>query len=276
MPGKRDRNLRSGDLAEGLALLAFREFSAVAPFPREEDFGIDAMCTLIREEGRALIPENTFAIQIKACSVREIELDQGQLHWLASVDVPFFHVLVDRQTTSLELYTYEWIHALHFEGAATFTVDRPDDAAFFQAQPGLISFKPARAWLGPPILRLSLSELVERDGRRKVYSLLKIWCDIVASIIRVREHNMYPKYRWNTGEAPSLHGSSLFATCTDEELARIFRDLLPLLHKLELSLGASKPGAEFFPEIQALGHKAKSLGVDVPFPLHPSLRVPKG
>src|SRR5689334_5247257 len=58
MPGVRDRNLRSGDLQEGLGIFLLKAVALVAPVPRPEDVGNDAFATLIRPEGtRRLIPD---------------------------------------------------------------------------------------------------------------------------------------------------------------------------------------------------------------------------
>ena len=69
MPGKRSNNLRKGDLAEGFSILALRSFTAVAPVPREEDVGIDVICTLLRPEGKLLYAEDSFFVQIKSASI---------------------------------------------------------------------------------------------------------------------------------------------------------------------------------------------------------------
>ena len=57
MPGSRGRNFRGGDLAEGLGLELLRPFAFIAPVPRPEDVGIDAVATLIRRETHRLIAE---------------------------------------------------------------------------------------------------------------------------------------------------------------------------------------------------------------------------
>ena len=43
MPGERDGNIRSGDIKEDLGMLLLKGIAAVAPVPRTEDVGIDAV-----------------------------------------------------------------------------------------------------------------------------------------------------------------------------------------------------------------------------------------
>ena len=54
--GKRIRNYRTGDRAEDLGIFLFKAFCAIAPIPRQEDFGLaDAVATLLRSEGKVLV-----------------------------------------------------------------------------------------------------------------------------------------------------------------------------------------------------------------------------
>ncbi len=280
MPGRRDRNLLSGDLNEDLAVLMLRELSAVAPFRRQEDFGIDAMCTLVREEGRDLLPEDTFAVQIKSSSVRSVTLTKSQREWLESVDVPFFHAVVDREAATLELYSYEWLTSLQLESAATLTIDPDPSETGTATQPGLIAFEssdpkrsgrkvrvPAKVWLGPPILRVSQGALRDAACRKECFDLLKEWCRIVRKVTFARRHRIYRIVKWTTGHAPHSDTTIGRAQVTDEEVDALFEDLVPLLEKLHLLFNHGARSGELYAEVQALGRKAESLGFQVGFPV---------
>jgi len=45
MTGRRLRSYRIGDLNEELGILLLKSLAAVAPIPRQEDFGLDAEAT---------------------------------------------------------------------------------------------------------------------------------------------------------------------------------------------------------------------------------------
>src|SRR5689334_9242475 len=47
----KDDALRSGDRAEQVGIDMLRDIAAVAPVPREEDFGIDAIATILENHG---------------------------------------------------------------------------------------------------------------------------------------------------------------------------------------------------------------------------------
>lgn len=261
-------------------MLMLREISAVAPFRRQEDFGIDAMCTLFREQGRDLLPEDTFAIQIKSSSVRDVTLTKGQREWLESVDVPFFHAVVDRTTSTLEFYSYEWLTSLQLESAVIFTLDPDPEETGTATQPGLITFEslgskrrgrrvqtPAKVWLGPAILTVSQAELGDAVERRKCFDLLKAWCRITRKVTFARRHRIYRILKWTTGEAPTSDATIGLARTTDEEVEAVFEDLVPLLEKLHLLYEHHARTGELYAEVQTLGRKAESLGFQMGFPI---------
>jgi hypothetical protein len=51
MPGSHDRNLRASELQEELGILLLKAIASVAPVPRQDDIGNDAVATLFRPEG---------------------------------------------------------------------------------------------------------------------------------------------------------------------------------------------------------------------------------
>src|ERR1700677_3083568 len=72
---KRIRNYRTGDRAEDLGIFLLRAFCAVAPIPRQEDFGLaDAVATLLRPENRFWYAEDSFLVQFKSRTEKEVEL----------------------------------------------------------------------------------------------------------------------------------------------------------------------------------------------------------
>ncbi len=103
MPGVRGKNLRRGDLAEGFGLELLRTFSFIAPVPRQEDIGFDAVATLFRADKDRLFAEDTFLVQVKASSVRKIEYAGEQLDWLRKLNLPIFWLSVDLANSNFEM-----------------------------------------------------------------------------------------------------------------------------------------------------------------------------
>lgn len=89
MPTFRGTNLRSGDLAEATALLLLQQVALVAPVPRTEDVGIDAVVTLHRAvDAKRLVAEDSLFVQIKSDSVTRIDYTGDEVRWLYALDLP--------------------------------------------------------------------------------------------------------------------------------------------------------------------------------------------
>ena len=105
MVGRLDRNLRKGHRAELEGIDLLRPFCAVAPVPQTEDVGFDAVATLLRTDGRFFYAEDSFCVQFKAGSVREIELEPHEYTWFHSLSMPLFLGSVDIVSKTIELST---------------------------------------------------------------------------------------------------------------------------------------------------------------------------
>ena len=103
---KRIRNYRTGDRAEDLGVFLLKAFCAVAPIPRQEDFGLaDAVATLLRSEGRFWYAEDSFLIQFKSRTSRNLTLEEPVFgRWLAQ-DLSVLVGQVNLITDSIELFT---------------------------------------------------------------------------------------------------------------------------------------------------------------------------
>ena len=96
VPARRGKNFRSGDLAEQLGLYLLQSMALVAPVPRTEDVGIDVVCTLISEYDQySYLAEDSFYVQIKSDSIREIEYSDVEVQWLTNLKLPLFVAVVE-------------------------------------------------------------------------------------------------------------------------------------------------------------------------------------
>ena len=104
--GKRIRNYRSGDRAEDLGIFLLRAFCAVAPIPRQEDFGLaDAVATLLRPEGRFWYAEDSFLVQFKSRTEKKVTLEGPVFErWLAQ-DLSILVGRVNLIENTIELFT---------------------------------------------------------------------------------------------------------------------------------------------------------------------------
>lgn len=144
MTGRFRASFRSGNLAEALGILLLQGTAAVAPVPRQEDFGLDAVASLLRcDEDGNYYAEDSFGVQFKSASTKSIALNETGLCWLLHQELPIFIGLVSRRHARISLYTTIFVNqaalALHLKQAKLyFGVSK---------LPELFSIGPAR-WSG--------------------------------------------------------------------------------------------------------------------------------
>lgn len=160
--GRLAANFRAANIAEGLAFQMLRPFSAIAPVPREEDYGIDAIGTLIRHTGRVYAAEDSFCVQIKTRTSADFPLSHDGIRWFRELDLPYFPVVVDLRSATLSLFTVNH-HRMAFArdmlvSNINFTLDGD----------GLDDFP-----LGDPLMTWSMADAVHPDFPMWAYSVLK-------------------------------------------------------------------------------------------------------
>lgn len=161
MGGRLAANFRRANLAEGLAIQMFRPFAAVAPVPREEDHGVDLICTLLKKHGNVLSAENSFLVQVKTSSAANFGFHGEGVDWLKQLKLPYFPVIFDLEAATLRLYSLDKWRFVIFSSVIrnyNFTLE-PD---------GLHDFL-----LSKPLMTWSLSDCVHPDFPRWAYSVLK-------------------------------------------------------------------------------------------------------
>jgi len=268
MSGSRLRFFRQGDLAEGWGFEMLRRFAAVAPVPREEDFGIDAICTLLRPEGRKLFAENTFGVQVKARSVRRVEVSKRTDGWLRRLDIPFFFVSIDLKNTHARILPYEWTLADRSEPSAyTFFTEIPKRrTGVATRQPWLLSGNPSgrSIWLGPPIDEFKLADLADDTRVSQTRSLMKVWCELVARNIQLRRHGIQDIPFWKTGQPPDATETATMGYTTQEELRRTLAEISPFITKADELARLGVGDAELQSALKVMRKKARELGVKGP------------
>lgn len=240
MPGSLDKNLLSGYLNEELGIYLLRGLSTVAPVPRPQDAGIDAISTLLRQSSsRNLHPENTFYVQLKSHAIREIEFTKDEALWLMKLQLPYFVGSVNKHRSEISLYTsHHWlVESRHFqERAVTFVLSPqpPENEQAANVPRGSISHSAGevlRLWLGPPIRTWTVSEIGRPEFLSKSYDVLKPHLETDDRNIRWRRLKYAELLDWETNEPPvrkgwaqASHGitelSSLPATASSEEVER--------------------------------------------------------
>lgn len=109
-------SFRIGWENENLASYILSRFSFIAsPHSVGDDAGTDFFCTLfrrkmtIKKKTEFLLPDNSFAIQIKSNKQRIPATKKTK--YLSNLEIPFFIGVIDRKRLCLTLYSGEWIPA---------------------------------------------------------------------------------------------------------------------------------------------------------------------
>jgi len=244
MVGRRDANLRSGDLSEDFGIHLLRTFALVAQVPRTEDAGIDAVCTLQKLEGdRTLVSDASFYVQIKSRSVRRVEYAGADYEWFAALDLPFFIASVDRSSGELELFTTEPArHQLvHHMRRVVLHLDQPAERGYkldkFSARVGEGEAVACHRWLGEPVFKVRLPTGNVRAAIGEAHAVLAPWIQHVRRAAELRRNDIWMATDWDgTGAPPRCAGGPLIAAHPRDALALV-EQMKPLLIKLALSIG---------------------------------------
>lgn len=217
MPAFRGKNLRSGDLAEQLGLVILQSVALVAPVPRTEDVGVDAVVTLLRDfDARRFIAEDSFFVQIKSASVTSIEFDREGAAWLYALDLPFFVASVDRVTSSMSLYCAHRLSDAfitnHARGSLTIHLDDRDTDDEF------VGRDDPNVHIGPPVLSWSVTEPVaDITFAKTFYEVIKKHIKFAKQNIRTRDVGWAEYVRWKPNELPKKVGNKKATSRTSAE-----------------------------------------------------------
>jgi hypothetical protein len=201
--GKRDANFRSGDLGETEALQLLRAVAFVAPVPREEDHGIDALVTIFREEGRSLHAENSFFCQVKTQSVKSIVYEADELKWLSGLRLPIFYVRPIRGESTIEIFSphsaYVALIESEYDAIELSFEDENEDQPCLTNKRRFVS-------ISPPILRVTAEDMANPDLRKSVYVILKAHIAVESLNREMRLARSFFFLKWRTNKQPHVVG----------------------------------------------------------------------
>jgi hypothetical protein len=224
----RGKNLRSGDLSEQLGLLLLQNLALVAPVPRTEDVGIDAVVTLIREnDAKRYLAEDNFFVQIKSESVSSIKFEGKQVRWLYSLELPYFVASIDRSRSSINLFC-----AHRLSDALITNHDRKTLLIFLDSEKTtneLVNGDDNEVHIGPPIMSWSLKDLEEDEELpNKFYKIIKSHILLYKSSLKTRNVGWIEYIQWQTNEPARQVGLKMaFSREPQESLEKAYDEMMP-------------------------------------------------
>jgi hypothetical protein len=229
MVGRLDRNLRQGHRAELEGIELLRGICAVAQVPQTEDVGFDAVATLLRTDGRFLYAEDSFCVQFKSRSIREIKLTPHEYKWFHALSMPLFIGSVDVESKEVELFTTHRV-AGHLN-RWNFT------SAILCLDPGqdLLQGDCMRLGLGDPVLRWTPQNISAPEFQSRAYTILKQWVTTEYQNIGLRRiRSRIHLSDWKTNEAPDP--GCMAAMAGPDELVQDLEAAVPYLLKIATHL----------------------------------------
>lgn len=233
MAGFRGKNLRSGDLAEQLGILLLQNVCLVAPISRTEDVGIDLVATLIKDfDSYRYIAENSFFVQIKSSSIREIVYRENEIKWLSELKLPYFIASVNRNKSSIELYSthYLWDAFATNHLREEIIIEINDYSGYDCSN----NDKSIRVPSGPCILAWSLKDFEKnKDFLKQFYELIKSHILLTEKAMATRRVGVIELVEWKTGQNPVVKGTKINSSKGTIEADEIINPYFnALLHKL--------------------------------------------
>ena len=219
---------------ENLASFLLSRFSFISrPHSVADDAGTDFFCTLFRriikttnKKMEVLLPDNSFAIQIKS-NKRKIPATK-KIGYLSNLEIPYFIGVIDRQRTSLTLYSGAWIpHLFAYRGENIKLKLQVKDAKIneqnyhdkIEEREYLLKF--------PKVLEISAQEIPE-DLNGKVEILSKLCSSIHENIAsKKNKENFYniPETENGTVTIAGKGSMQVFRNNFNKRLSEVFLNL---------------------------------------------------
>ena len=207
MPGRRLGSYRKGDWNEELGILLLKSLAAVAPIPRQEDFGLDAVGTLLRPvQNNFVYAEDSFYIQLKSESKRSLSYKDHELDWLKNLQLPFFIGQVRRRDSSLRLLPAhvlnEFFVLRDFRNFKELIIRIHDDGSAKRLAKG----ESYELYLGDPLLTINIKQASDTAFIEQAYKILKDYLRLEHQNIISRRLRFYRHIKWTTNKKVSSWG----------------------------------------------------------------------
>jgi hypothetical protein len=202
MSGARLRSFRLGDRSEVLVEHLLAGFAFTTRVPRQEDIGIDFLCSLINGyDGKNLLKAGPFfAVQAKRSAKELAYKKPHELEWIANQENPFLLCVADRKAAAMDVYsTWNLLCGVlggGFEGKikpSRITL-RPGESGEW---PGVRN-KPdgsQEILSGKPIIRITHNDLVDQMRTKEIAEVIGSW----VALDRTNIVNRHAGLNWVVG-----------------------------------------------------------------------------
>jgi hypothetical protein len=199
MPGGRLRSFRLGDRAELLVGHLLTGVAFTTPVPRQEDIGVDFMCSLIRsdnENAGFLKGGPIFFVQSKGSTEDWVFEKPHELEWIKNQENPILLCIADREAGAMDVYS-TWnllcgvlngwkgqksANCIRLcpgkSGSQWFGVEDREDGS-------------QDILLGKPIIRITHDEIFDEESTKRISKVIGQWISIDRENIVNRQAGLY-------------------------------------------------------------------------------------
>jgi hypothetical protein len=204
-----------------------KAFCAVAPIPRQEDFGLaDAVATLLRLENKFWYAEDSFLIQFKSRTEAKLPLHAPVFsRWIAQ-DLSVILGRVNLVEKTIELFTLGsalFDRRLHEATGLVAWLRECDEGVY----DGILHLK-----LEKPILKWSVQETESTEFTEHTYMILKQWLHLERWNRRYFRAGVAREIKWETNSLP-VEGE-IVHVWSPEHAREALADIEPLVHLIGL------------------------------------------
>lgn len=198
--------------SEILAQALFAMIGTAVLVPRQDDYGVDLLCTLLSErEGPRAWPSAYYAVQVKSDTDPWVFPTRRSVEWIVGYPAALLLCVVNKAERIISIY-----HTLARFGAATASelpetlAMRPEGRGNEFTGPYSQDPETGEYLLGPPIVQLTVAELVDENSIHRMRAVLQAWLELdyrnaIQYQIGLRTMDIPMAYR--TGEIPDRFGT---------------------------------------------------------------------
>jgi hypothetical protein len=170
-------NFHEGSRSEYLANYLLTQFGTAISVPHQEDSGVDFHCTIMDRSGRLAWPRHHYTVQVKSTLKPWVFKSRKSVKWFVEHPFPLLLMVVDKSQARFRVYQtlprfLVWTLAGPLPKRLTL-IPEPDDKADPKPAAGL-----TRISLGPPIINLTVTELLKKNVAAQTKEILSSWLDI--------------------------------------------------------------------------------------------------
>ncbi len=272
MPGRRRTSFRAGDLAEDLGIFLLKGVAAIAKVTRQEDVGLDAIATLLRRDADGnSYAEDTFVVQLKSESEKEIVYRDHEFHWFTQQTLPMFIGRVSLVRSEIALYptifANQAIWSLHAEEIRIRfgNSDLPPMLREQLRSPWTIPGEKPTVWLGEPLVRWTAGELVDQNRHVSAYTMLKRFIPKMQRELLLLSLGQSSVIEWATNDPDSIKVQTGMMMGPPSDPQHTIDQCEPSLHALML-IGLTLPdgsGAPVLRCLEDLVNELRKFDVDI-------------